>query len=95
MLKLASLIWRPNVIVRPLSSAPAIVADMPPCSFKPEKYTGPTYDQMKQIREDHINPGIVTYYRKPIAIHQGKQSSVILPAFRSFPHVFFVGQNFK
>ncbi|KAG7241104.1 hypothetical protein INR49_025847, partial [Caranx melampygus] len=46
---------------------------MPPCSFQPEKYTGMSKEQMMEIRKLNCNPMTmkVTYYKKPVFIHQG------------------------
>ena len=51
-----------------LASAP----ELPPCDFVPDKYTGPSHEQMSKVRAAHINPGIISYYRNPISICQGK-----------------------
>ncbi|XP_072013871.1 alanine--glyoxylate aminotransferase 2, mitochondrial-like [Amphiura filiformis] len=44
---------------------------MPPCDFIPEEYKGISYDRAKEVRGDKLNPGLLTYYRKPIMVHQG------------------------
>ncbi|XP_046993138.1 alanine--glyoxylate aminotransferase 2, mitochondrial-like isoform X1 [Schistocerca americana] len=45
--------------------------EMPPCDYQPKKYTGLHYDKIQEIREDHLVPCIVSYYKKPLLIHDG------------------------
>ncbi|KAE8284977.1 Alanine--glyoxylate aminotransferase 2, mitochondrial [Larimichthys crocea] len=49
------------------------VPDMPPCNFKPEEYKGMSKERMLEIRRQNCNPMTmrVTYYKKPVFIHQG------------------------
>ncbi|XP_052232452.1 alanine--glyoxylate aminotransferase 2, mitochondrial-like [Dreissena polymorpha] len=47
------------------------VATMPPCDFKPDPYTGPSYEEVRHIRKTNLSPALLTYYRKPLLIHQG------------------------
>ena len=70
-----------------LASAP----ELPPCDFVPEKYSGPSHDQMAKIRADHINPGIMAYYRKPISICQGETATGIYITVTTVRGVFNVG----
>ena len=44
---------------------------MPPCNFTPKPYEGMTYDDTVKARKDHLVPGMVTYYKKPLLIDQG------------------------
>lgn len=44
---------------------------LPPCEFVPKKYNGPSYENLKNIRKDHLNPALLTFYSKPLALHQG------------------------
>lgn len=53
------------------TASTANVPQMPPCDFKPKKYKGPTFEHSTQIRKQNLNPGILTYYRNPVLIHQG------------------------
>lgn len=32
---------------------------------------GISYERMKNLRKNHLNPALSTYYSKPIALHQG------------------------
>ncbi|XP_012992451.2 alanine--glyoxylate aminotransferase 2, mitochondrial isoform X2 [Esox lucius] len=47
--------------------------EMPPCGFKPEEYKDMSKEHMMEIRRQNCNPMImkVTYYKKPVFIHQG------------------------
>ncbi|KRT78173.1 hypothetical protein AMK59_6463, partial [Oryctes borbonicus] len=47
------------------------VPELPPCEFKPQKYNGPSYEQLQNIRQARLNPALVTYYSQPLALHQG------------------------
>jgi hypothetical protein len=45
---------------------------LPPCDYKPSPYTGPSFDQVKSLRKQHLNPVIFTYYKNPIMVHEAK-----------------------
>lgn len=44
---------------------------MPSCHFKPEPYKGPSYDEILRIRRNNLTPGILTFFKKPVLVHQG------------------------
>ncbi|XP_065676493.1 alanine--glyoxylate aminotransferase 2, mitochondrial-like [Hydra vulgaris] len=44
---------------------------MPPCDFKPEPYDSISYEKVREIRQKHMVPGLLTYYKKPVMVHQG------------------------
>ncbi|XP_041375201.1 alanine--glyoxylate aminotransferase 2, mitochondrial-like [Gigantopelta aegis] len=44
---------------------------MPPCDFKPDTYTGISYERAQEVRKAHLNPALFTFYKKPVMIHQG------------------------
>ncbi|XP_074546998.1 alanine--glyoxylate aminotransferase 2, mitochondrial-like [Halichoeres trimaculatus] len=54
-------------------SQPDGLPDMPPCSFKPQKYKGMSKEQIMDIRRQNCSPVTmkITYYKKPLFIHQG------------------------
>uniref|UniRef100_A0A665UDM4 Alanine--glyoxylate aminotransferase 2, mitochondrial n=1 Tax=Echeneis naucrates TaxID=173247 RepID=A0A665UDM4_ECHNA len=56
-----------------LKYCPADVPEMPLCNFKPEEYKGLSKEQMLEIRRQNCNPMTmkITYYKKPVFIHQG------------------------
>lgn len=45
---------------------------LPPCSYTPQPYTGPTADEVGSARAQHVNPAIFHYYKKPLMIVEGK-----------------------
>ncbi|KAF6733231.1 Alanine--glyoxylate aminotransferase 2, mitochondrial [Oryzias melastigma] len=47
--------------------------EMPSCSFSPEEYKGMSTKRMLEIRRQNCNPMTlkVTYYKKPVFLHQG------------------------
>ena len=45
---------------------------MPECKFQPEPYEGEIgYEEARDIRAKHLVPGLLTYYKKPVYVHQG------------------------
>ncbi|XP_077672871.1 alanine--glyoxylate aminotransferase 2, mitochondrial isoform X2 [Eretmochelys imbricata] len=44
---------------------------MPPCDFSPGKYESYPYERMLKIRKQNLSPSLVTYYKKPLLLHQG------------------------
>ncbi|XP_057674106.1 alanine--glyoxylate aminotransferase 2, mitochondrial isoform X2 [Corythoichthys intestinalis] len=55
------------------TSSPASVVEMPPCDFTPKQYKGMSKERMLKIRQTNCHPMTmkVTYYKKPMFIHQG------------------------
>jgi alanine-glyoxylate transaminase/(R)-3-amino-2-methylpropionate-pyruvate transaminase len=41
---------------------------LPPTSHQPQKYIGPTADEVLALRKQFMNPGIFLYYKKPIMV---------------------------
>ncbi|KAG9354131.1 hypothetical protein JZ751_012255 [Albula glossodonta] len=56
-----------------LKYPPQNLPEMPPCDFIPEEYKEMSKAQMLEIRKNYCNPMTmkVTYYKKPVYIHQG------------------------
>lgn len=44
---------------------------MPDCNFKPEQYEGMSFEKAKEIRKKNLVPGLLTYYKTPLFVHQG------------------------
>ena len=44
---------------------------LPPTSHKPQKYAGPSADEVLALRRQFMNPGIFLYYKKPIMLVEG------------------------
>ncbi len=45
---------------------------LPPFDFQPTHYTGPSAEEVLKMRQAHVNPGIFTFYKKPLMIVEGK-----------------------
>lgn len=45
---------------------------LPPFSYQPQPYTGPSGDELLQRRKQVLSPGIFIYYKKHITIVEGK-----------------------
>ncbi|KAM6985229.1 alanine--glyoxylate aminotransferase 2, mitochondrial [Aplochiton taeniatus] len=52
---------------------PPELPEMPPCDFKPEDYTNMSKERMMNIRQLNCHPMTmkVTFYKKPVFLHQG------------------------
>jgi len=44
---------------------------LPNCDFTPKKYNGISYEKIKEIRSKNVHPALKTFYKSPIALHQG------------------------
>jgi alanine-glyoxylate transaminase/(R)-3-amino-2-methylpropionate-pyruvate transaminase len=55
-----------------MKRAPAL----PSCDHKPIKYTGPSADEVLQLRKEFLNPGIFLYYKNPLMLVEGKMQYV-------------------
>jgi len=72
MLKMLSRVGFIRTMAVRSQSTASFIANMPPCDFVPEKYTGPSHDTMKQLRQNHLSSGQLTYYKDPISLCQGR-----------------------
>lgn len=45
---------------------------LPPCTFTPKPYDGPEFAQVKKIKQENLVPCLLSYYKKPLLIHEGK-----------------------
>jgi alanine-glyoxylate transaminase/(R)-3-amino-2-methylpropionate-pyruvate transaminase len=52
------------------TAAPAVPA-LPPCSHRPQAYTGPSKDEVIALRKQFVNPTIFTDSAKPLMIVEG------------------------
>ncbi|XP_041816449.1 alanine--glyoxylate aminotransferase 2, mitochondrial-like [Chelmon rostratus] len=52
---------------------PADLPEMPKCNYKQEEYKGMSKERIMEIRRQNCNPMTmkITYYKKPVFIHQG------------------------
>ncbi|MFW6198697.1 MAG: aspartate aminotransferase family protein, partial [Acidobacteriota bacterium] len=49
----------------------ARVRELPPCDHEPRPWDGPSRRQVQELRDDHYNPGVFTYYSEPLMIVEG------------------------
>lgn len=60
-----------STVVSPKEAESEPELSMPACDFIPDQYTHMSYDRARKLRSEKLSPGLVTYYKKPIMIHQG------------------------
>lgn len=48
------------------------MATLPPFDYTPLPYDGPSPEEILALRQAHVSPGIFHYYKKPVAIVEGK-----------------------
>jgi alanine-glyoxylate transaminase/(R)-3-amino-2-methylpropionate-pyruvate transaminase len=51
---------------------PTTIMPLPPFDYAPMPYDGPSPEEILALRKAHVNPGIFHYYKKPVAIVEGK-----------------------
>ncbi|GAG27209.1 unnamed protein product, partial [marine sediment metagenome] len=44
---------------------------LPASSHRPAPYTGPSREEVLNLRREYLNPGILMYYRDPVCIVEG------------------------
>ncbi len=49
---------------------------LPVCDHKPTPYAGPSRDEVIALRTQYVNPGVLTYYKSPMMIVEGKMQYV-------------------
>ena len=49
---------------------------LPVINHKPSPYDGPSRDEVLALRHQYLSPGIITYYRDPLMIVEGKMQYV-------------------
>src|SRR4051812_33891193 len=50
--------------------------ELPPFSYQPARYNGPSAEEVLRLRREFLNPGIFLYYKKPIMLVEGKMQYV-------------------
>jgi alanine-glyoxylate transaminase/(R)-3-amino-2-methylpropionate-pyruvate transaminase len=48
----------------------------PPTAHQPQKYSGPSLEQVLALRKQFLNPGIFLYYKQPLMLVEGKMQYV-------------------
>ncbi len=51
-------------------------ATLPPCEHMPQPYGGPSKAEVVALRQQYLTPGLITYYRNPLMIVEGKMQYV-------------------
>jgi alanine-glyoxylate transaminase/(R)-3-amino-2-methylpropionate-pyruvate transaminase len=46
--------------------------ELPLCSHQPAPYTGPSRSEVLALRKQYLSPGLISYYREPLLIVEGK-----------------------
>ncbi|MEM6750949.1 MAG: aspartate aminotransferase family protein [Planctomycetota bacterium] len=44
---------------------------LPQCDHTPRAYDGPSRDEVLALRQQYVNPGVLTYYREPLMLVEG------------------------
>jgi alanine-glyoxylate transaminase/(R)-3-amino-2-methylpropionate-pyruvate transaminase len=52
------------------------IPTLPPTNHQPQKYSGPSADEVLALRKQFINPGVFLYYKKPIMLVEGAMQYV-------------------
>jgi len=45
---------------------------LPKFDYKPSPYNGPSFDEVMKMRKEYLTPALLTYYKKPLMIVDGK-----------------------
>src|SRR4029079_1054155 len=45
---------------------------LPPTSHQPARYDGPSRSEVIALRQQYLTPGLITYYREPLLVVEGK-----------------------
>ncbi|ELR23649.1 alanineglyoxylate aminotransferase [Acanthamoeba castellanii str. Neff] len=61
-----------NVSAQAALTTKANRLEMPPTDFKPMPYTGPSFDEVKALRAQHMPSAIFAFYKNPIMLVEGK-----------------------
>src|SRR5262245_32002144 len=55
-----------------VTAAPTRRTPLPLAPHKPEPYTGPSKAEVLALRQQYLSPGLITYYRDPLLVVEGK-----------------------
>ena len=59
-----------------MSTASLALPALPPCAHEPTPYSGPSFDEVVDLRNTYLSPVLVTYYKKPIMLVEGSMQYV-------------------
>ncbi|MBX3420458.1 MAG: aspartate aminotransferase family protein [Pirellulaceae bacterium] len=54
-----------------MSIAHQFAVSLPQCDHQPRRYTGPSRDEVWALRQRYLNPGLLTYYQRPLMLVEG------------------------
>ena len=49
---------------------------LPPCDHQPKRYDGPNREEVLALRQQYLTPGLITYYREPLLVVEGRMQYV-------------------
>ena len=49
---------------------------LPICDHTPTPYDGPSREEVIALRTQYVSPGVITYYKQPLMIVEGKMQYV-------------------
>lgn len=52
------------------------VPKLPACDHQPRPYTGPSFEEVMDLRKRYLTPSLMTYYKKPMMIVEGSMQYV-------------------
>ncbi len=55
-----------------MTTAQTTTPTLPDFDYSPMPYEGPSRDEVIALRKQHLSPGIITYYKNPVMIVEGK-----------------------
>lgn len=50
---------------------------LPSFDHQPKPYDGPSTEEILAMRKEYLSPSLVTYYKKPLTIVEGKMQVII------------------
>ena len=54
-----------------MTASHCFTQDLPACSHQPRTYDGPSREQVLLLRQQYLNPGLLTYYQQPLMLVEG------------------------
>src|SRR4051794_36646888 len=59
-----------------MANLQATALELPICNHAPEPYDSPTKAEVLALRKQYLTPGLITYYKDPLLIVEGKMQYV-------------------
>ena len=54
-----------------MTSTSPKIPELPAFDHQPQPYDGPSYEEVRQLRQTYLTPALLTFYKKPIMIVEG------------------------